>query len=300
MRALSPAITSLSPAVPSPLSPTIRSFASRSVSPDRVGSSVPSRFAVEDAVRGRAAAGDVVFAEVAVDRVGAAVALDVVVARRRRPDRRVEIGVVAIDRVDAALAEEESSLASPLIVSLPFVPFVSGAVFAVVATSSSRIDAQDVRLVPARLAPGAVERQPVELGRRGSERAAHAVDGGVVADDDVVVAARDAAVTVAAVQGVVGRRVARVVDAAGRRRRLVVRERPAGAADDVVLALVAGDRVVVGVALEVVVLGVALDRVVAALAVGDVDAVVAVDRVAARGAVRQRREVRDVRRRAGA
>ena len=94
-------------------------------------------------------------------------------------------------------------------------------------------------------------------------------------------------------QGVVGGVVARgIVDAAGDRRGLVVRERPAGAADHVVLSFVSGDQVVVGVALQVVVLGVALDDVLAALAVRHVDAVVAVDRVAAGGAVRQRSEIR--------
>ena len=95
-------------------------------------------------------------------------------------------------------------------------------------------------------------------------------------------------------QGVIGGVIAgQVVDPAGRRRRLVVRERAAGAADDVVAALVAGDRVVARAALEVVVASVALDRILAALAVGEVRPVVAEDDVRARGAVRQRGEVGD-------
>ena len=56
---------------------------------------------VEDAGRGRAAAGDVVFAEVAVDRVGAAVALDVVV------------------RAGVARSALSRSASSPVIVSTP-------------------------------------------------------------------------------------------------------------------------------------------------------------------------------------
>ncbi len=106
IRALSPAITSSSPAVPSPLSPTITSFASRSVSPRRGRIERAVTVRVEDAGRGRAAAGDVVLAEVAVDRVGAAVALDVVVragvAADARRGRRRRL-IVSF----AALAEED-------------------------------------------------------------------------------------------------------------------------------------------------------------------------------------------------
>ncbi len=170
MRALSPAMTSLSPTVP------VAGVAEEQVADvaERLAAAIVVEAAVavgvEDAVGRRAAAGNVVVAEVAADRVGAAVALDVVVARVRVRSRSgVEVGVVAGDRVDATLAEED------VLVRL--------AVDRVVAVRPVRLrrdvrrrrgveqphDPQDVRLVPGRLAPGAVERQPVELGSVGSE-----------------------------------------------------------------------------------------------------------------------------------
>ena len=180
--------------------------AERLAGPRRIERAVAVR--VEDAVRGRAAAGDVVLAEVAGDDVGAAVAFDVVVGANR-------VGCsVAIDRVVRTLAEEQVlvGLAVDRVVAVRAVRLRSGV------RRRGNVEqpdhAQDVRLVPARLAPGAVERQPVELGADAAERPAHAVDRGVVADDDVVVAARDGAVTVATVQRVVGVGRVALVDAA--------------------------------------------------------------------------------------
>ena len=252
---------------------------------------------VEHAVRRRAAARDVVLAEVAAERVDTAVALDVVVARVgvRGGGQREEIGVVAGDRCRCRPGRRAGPRsASPLIVSSPFVPFGLGRRVRGRRHVEQADHAPDRRLVPASPrvhAPlnGSLSR--VAGSELPSSRSIVPLSPMIASSSSDATAPRPSppwSVSFGA-SSVVG---LSMRPSAAPSRRLDVRELTPGAADHVVPALVAGDRVVAGVALEVVVVGVALDLVVAALAVGDVDAVVAVDQVAARGAVRERGEIR--------